>query len=88
MQSKAIGGVAQVVRACGSYPQCPGFKSLHRHSLIRARSSASLGVAQKIAFFFGIVLLYTFYIESVKKGGSNAKKELFFYFRIGYRGAP
>ena len=25
------GGVAQVVRACGSYPQCPEFKSLHRH---------------------------------------------------------
>ena len=24
-------GVAQLVRACGSYPQCPGFKSLHRH---------------------------------------------------------
>ncbi len=28
---KRQGGVAQVVRACGSYPQCPGFKSLHRH---------------------------------------------------------
>ena len=27
------GGVAQTVRACGSYPQCPGFKSLHRHHL-------------------------------------------------------
>ena len=25
------GDVAQSVRACGSYPQCPGFKSLHRH---------------------------------------------------------
>ena len=25
------GGVAQMVRACGSYPQCPGFNSLHRH---------------------------------------------------------
>jgi hypothetical protein len=25
------GGVAQLVRACGSYPQGPGFKSLHRH---------------------------------------------------------
>ena len=25
------GGVAQLVRACGSYPQCPGFKSLYRH---------------------------------------------------------
>jgi tRNA(Ile)-lysidine synthase len=24
-------GVAQLVRACGSYPQGPGFKSLHRH---------------------------------------------------------
>ena len=28
-----LGGVAQLVRACGSYPQCPGFKSLHRHLL-------------------------------------------------------
>ncbi len=27
------GGVAQSVRACGSYPQCPGFKSLHRHQI-------------------------------------------------------
>jgi hypothetical protein len=25
------GGVAQLVRARGSYPRCPGFKSLHRH---------------------------------------------------------
>ena len=28
---QAFGGVAQLVRACGSYPQSPGFKSLHRH---------------------------------------------------------
>ena len=28
------GDVAQVVRACGSYPQCPGFKSLHRHHFL------------------------------------------------------
>lgn len=28
------GDVAQLVRACGSYPQCPGFKSLHRHQPI------------------------------------------------------
>jgi hypothetical protein len=26
-----VGGVAQVVRAHGSYPWCPGFKSLRRH---------------------------------------------------------
>ena len=26
-----FGGVAQLVRACGSYPQCPEFESLHRH---------------------------------------------------------
>src|SRR4030066_893206 len=31
------GGVAQLVRACGSYPQCPGFKSLHRHQRIKAK---------------------------------------------------
>jgi hypothetical protein len=28
------GGVAQVVRACGSYPQCRGFKSLLRYQKI------------------------------------------------------
>ena len=27
----ATGGVAQVVRACGSYPQSHWFKSSHRH---------------------------------------------------------
>jgi hypothetical protein len=32
------GGVAQSVRACGSYPQCPGFKSLHRHQPTRRYS--------------------------------------------------
>jgi hypothetical protein len=31
MKQLTFGGVAQLVRACGSYPQCPGFKSLHRH---------------------------------------------------------
>ena len=30
---KNYGDVAQPVRACGSYPQCPGFKSLHRHHM-------------------------------------------------------
>ena len=25
------GGVAQLARACGSYPQCQEFKSLRRH---------------------------------------------------------
>ena len=31
MKQLTFGGVAQLVRACGSYPQSPGFKSLHRH---------------------------------------------------------
>src|SRR5689334_8939586 len=31
LESPALGGVAQLVRASGSYPLCPGFKSLHRH---------------------------------------------------------
>ena len=26
-----LGGVAQMARACGSYPQCPEFESQHRH---------------------------------------------------------
>jgi hypothetical protein len=30
--SKKRGGVAQLVRARGSYPRRPGFESLHRHS--------------------------------------------------------
>ena len=30
-QPSQWGGVAQVARACGSYPQCPGFKSLRRY---------------------------------------------------------
>src|SRR4051812_27624054 len=33
MHAGILGGVAQAVRECGSYPQCPGFKALHRHSL-------------------------------------------------------
>ena len=28
-----IGGIAQLARACGSYPQCPEFKSLCRHQM-------------------------------------------------------
>jgi hypothetical protein len=36
MHAGILGGVAQSVRACGSYPQCPGFKSLHRHFLYAA----------------------------------------------------
>jgi tRNA(Ile)-lysidine synthase len=35
----ASAGVAQLVRACGSYPQGPGFKSLRRHQLsVRPRA--------------------------------------------------
>ena len=34
------GGVAQVVRACGSYPQCLGFNSLHRHHPLISQSPA------------------------------------------------
>ncbi len=28
------GGVAQLVRASGSYPLCPGFESLHRYQIM------------------------------------------------------
>jgi hypothetical protein len=35
------GDVAQLVRACGSYPQCPGFKSLHRHHLKKNKSPSA-----------------------------------------------
>ena len=34
-------GVAQLVRACGSYPQGPGFKSLHRHHFSIDETAAS-----------------------------------------------
>ena len=39
---KKYGGVAQLARACGSYPQGPGFKSLRRHQTknIKLRFSA------------------------------------------------
>ena len=30
-ESRHTGGVAQLVRACGSYPQSHWFKSSHRH---------------------------------------------------------
>ena len=33
VESQFPAGVAQLVRARGSYPRCPGFKSLHRHHL-------------------------------------------------------
>ena len=33
-----LGGVAQLVRARGSYPRSPGFESLHRHHLFLLRS--------------------------------------------------
>ena len=36
------GGVAQLVRACGSYPQGPGFKSLHRHHFLPACTSPTV----------------------------------------------
>ena len=42
VKSNGVGGVAQSVRACGSYPQCPGFKSLHRHQLFPVRHLATL----------------------------------------------
>ncbi len=40
-------GVAQLVRASGSYPLGPGFKSLHRHHLYFQRESA----VQVIGYF-------------------------------------
>ncbi len=39
-----FGGVAQLVRACGSYPQCPEFESLHRHHTDRTLFQLRKGV--------------------------------------------
>ncbi len=39
-----FGGVAQLVRACGSYPQCPEFESLHRHHTDRTLFHPRKGV--------------------------------------------
>ena len=39
---KGRGGVAQLVRANGSYPLCPGFKSLHRHHPLLKRFRSAL----------------------------------------------
>ena len=33
----SLGDVAQLVRASGSYPLCPGFESLHRHQSHKRR---------------------------------------------------
>ena len=30
-QTRNNGAIAQLARACGSYPQCPEFESLRRH---------------------------------------------------------
>ncbi len=32
-KASTLGGVAQLARACGSYPQCPRFESVRRHHL-------------------------------------------------------
>ncbi len=48
-----IGGVAQVVRACGSYPQCPGFESLHRHLYYSSSLFLIMFLVDQIAFFHG-----------------------------------
>ena len=40
-----FGGVAQLVRACGSYPQSPGFESLHRH---QEKGAHPGGVAKRL----------------------------------------
>ena len=47
---KGSAGVAQLVRACGSYPQGPGFKSLHRHHfLLRPEASARARRSRSVA---------------------------------------
>ena len=43
--SKSCGGVAQLARACGSYPQCRGFKSLLRYHYSLARWSSGQDAA-------------------------------------------
>ena len=40
LRQQAYGGVAQLARACGSYPQCRGFKSLLRYFSSLARWSS------------------------------------------------
>ena len=50
LRSFQQGDVAQLVRACGSYPQCPGFKSLHRHHL--ENNKASLFFHNRGAYLF------------------------------------
>ena len=44
----ATGGVAQLVRACGSYPQSHWFKSSHRH---QQKTSPALTFSRPILFF-------------------------------------
>ncbi len=42
-------GVAQLVRARGSYPRRPGFKSLHRHHFLATASYEWLVLAQLLS---------------------------------------
>src|SRR5437867_8200456 len=51
MTRSAAGGVAQLVRASGSYPLCPGFKSLHRHHDPRGKTHVFGDVCLTVAFF-------------------------------------
>ena len=51
------GGVAQQVRACGSYPQCPGFKSLHRHHFYPRSLYVPIGTSPSFPDFFLICFL-------------------------------
>lgn len=46
-----FGGVAQLVRACGSYPQCPEFESLHRHHIDEAPFLIGWGLCCSVIFF-------------------------------------
>ena len=54
VQSRFPAGVAQLVRARGSYPRCPGFKSLHRHQFFadhhnRGASEARVSLATALS---------------------------------------
>ena len=64
-----FGGIAQLARACGSYPQCPEFKSLCRHHFFECISLS--GWTFQFDRLFAMVWIYCWKTVSwkmLKKG--------------------
>ena len=65
--SSISGGIAQLARACGSYPQCPEFKSLCRHHIEFLTAS----LCGKLFFVGGVRDMHHFFHSAGKKTKSS-----------------